>query len=352
MSLKNKEIIEQYLRDREAFVQLGDIVSGMLKASLKEHQIDVMAVEHRVKEEHSLEGKLELKGEKYKNLNDITDILGARIICFFSDDVDKAAELVEGMFSIDWDNSVNKRNQLTPEAFGYLSLHYICTLPKDSPYPKELKNKKFEIQIRSTLQHTWAEISHDLGYKSEFGVPKKITRELSRVAGLLEIADDQFISIRDDIRKYSEEVQLLLDQGELGSVLIDLVTLKQYLEHSENIKSFTDELITISGAKRSRKFSPEVYVEQLNFLDKKTIGDIELMLIDNKEKALKLAKRTFENNKLNWISSNISLYFLCRAELLDNGYSLDDITKFMMLTTKDLRRAQRQAEQLVNLNFI
>lgn len=351
MDMKNKEIMEQYQQDRELFVRLGDIVSGMLKNALRDSDIDIMAVEHRIKEEQSLEGKLELKGEKYKSLDDITDILGARVICFFSDDVDKVASIIEGLFNIDWANSVNKRNQLTPEAFGYLSLHYICSLPKESNYPKELKNKKFEVQIRSTLQHTWAEISHDLGYKSEYGVPKKITREMSRVAGLLEIADDQFISIRNDIRKYGEEVQQLLEQGKLGEVLIDLVTLTQYLENNENIKSFTNELIQMSGAKR-RKFSPESYVQQLNFLDKKTIGDIELMLLDNREKALRLAKHTFETNKLNWISSNISLYFLCRAELLDNGYSLDDITKFMNLTTKDQRRAQRQAEHLVNMNFI
>ena len=351
MSLKNKAIIDEYLQNRDDYVKLGDIVSKILKNELDNSDIDIMAVEHRVKEEQSLEGKLELKGEKYKALDDITDILGARVICFFSDDVDKVAAIVESLFDIDWSNSVNKRNQLTPEAFGYLSLHYICKLRDDEDYPTELKNKKFEVQIRSTLQHTWAEISHDLGYKSEFGVPKKITREMSRVAGLLEIADDQFISIRNDIRKYGEEVEQLLEQGKLGEVLIDLVTLTQYLETNENINAFSNELIQMSGAKR-RKFSPESYVEQLTFLGKKTIGDIELMLLDNREKALRLARHTFETNKLNWLSSNISLYFLCRAELLDNGYSLDDITKFMNLTTKNQRRAQRQAEHLVNMNFI
>ena len=351
MSLKNKAIIDEYLSERDTFVKLGDIVSTILKKELKNAEIDVLAVEHRVKEEQSLEGKLELKGEKYATLSDITDILGERIICYFSDDVDKTASLIERLFDIDWENSVDKRNQLTPDAFGYLSLHYICSLPKEMGYDEELSSKKFEIQIRSTLQHTWASISHDLGYKSEFGVPKRITRELSRVAGLLEIADDQFIHIRDDIRSYSDEVKLMLEQGELGSVLIDLVTLTQYLDTNEEMKAFTDEIISISGA-RYKKISPEGYIEQLGFLGKKTIGDIELMLFDNKEKALKLARRTFETTELKRISSNVALFFLCRAELLDNGYSLDDITKFMNLSTNNLRRAQRQAEQLVNLNFI
>ena len=351
MSLKNKAIISEYLEQRDTFAKLGDIVSSTLKKELKNADIDIFAVEHRVKEEQSLEGKLELKGEKYKTLADITDILGARIICFFSDDVDKTASLIEQLFDIDWENSVDKRSQLTPDAFGYLSLHYICSLPNESGYGEELTSKKFEIQIRSTLQHTWAAISHDLGYKSEYGVPKRITREMSRVAGLLEIADDQFINIRDDLTKYSEEVKLMLEQGELGSVLIDLVTLTQYLDTDRQMKDFTAELVHISGAK-PKKISPESYIEQLNFLGKKTIGDIEIMLLENKEKALKLAKRTFESNELSRISSNVPLFFLCRAELLDNGYSLDDITKFMNISTKNLHRAQRQAEQLVTMNFI
>ena len=167
MSLKNKAIINEYLEKKDAYIKLGNIVSGVLKNKLKQADIDIMAIEHRVKEEQSLEGKLELKGEKYKSLDDITDILGARVICFFSDDVEKVAAIIESLFDIDWANSVNKRNELSPEAFGYLSLHYICKLHADSKYPDDMKNKKFEIQIRSTLQHTWAEISHDLGYKSE-----------------------------------------------------------------------------------------------------------------------------------------------------------------------------------------
>ncbi len=351
MSLKNKAIIDEYRRERYAYVQLGDIVSRLIKQRLKEEKIDILSVEHRVKEETSLEGKLELKGEKYKTLADITDILGARIICCFADDVSRVSAVIENTFAIDWENSVNKRNQLTPDAFGYLALHYICSLPADCDCDETLKDRKFEVQIRSALQHAWASISHDLGYKSEYGVPKKFTREMSRVAGLLEIADDQFIRIRDDFRKYGEEVRQMKEQGELGRMPIDLVTLTQYLDTDEEMKAFTDELVQISGA-RYKKISPESYIEQLNFLGKGTIGDIELMLYHNKEKALSLAKRTFESTELTRISSNVPLFFLCRAELLDGGYSLDDITRFMNISIKNQPRALRQAEQLVNMNFM
>ena len=343
--------LTEYDEHYPQYVQVEQIVSDLITANLRSAHITPMQITHRVKTRESVAGKLVRKSEKYPTLDNMTDLIGFRIICYFSDQVDEIASFLRRLFVVDSKNSIDKRSAIPATAFGYISLHYICTLPRSGAYPEDLCNIPFEFQIKSVLQHTWAEISHDLGYKSEFGVPKKITREMSRVAGLLEIADDQFISIRDDIRKYGEEIERLLEQGKLNEVLIDLVTLKQYLEHNENITSFSNELIQMSGAKR-RKFSPESYIEQLNFLGKKTIGDIELMLFENREKALKLARHTFETNKLNWISSNISLYFLCRAELLDNGYSLDDITKFMNLTTKDQRRAQRQAEHLVNMNFI
>ena len=187
MNLKSKIIMEEYREQKANFVELGNVVSDLLRNIVKDNNIEVLAVEHRVKAEQSLAGKLELKGDKYTSLEDITDILGTRIICFFSDDVDKVADNIQKYFDIDWENSVDKRAQLRPDAFGYLSLHYICSLPNNGKYPKELCGKKFELQIRSILQHTWAAINHDLGYKSDFGIPKRITRDFSRIAGYIEV---------------------------------------------------------------------------------------------------------------------------------------------------------------------
>ena len=55
----------------------------------KELGLTVLAVEHRVKEERSLAGKLERKGDAYNSLEDITDILGCRVVCFLSDEIGK-----------------------------------------------------------------------------------------------------------------------------------------------------------------------------------------------------------------------------------------------------------------------
>lgn len=350
MNKKERNIIKDYVAQRDNFVLLGDIVSAKLKVAVNEAGLDVLAVEHRVKSEQSLIGKLERKGDKYSSLSDITDILGVRIICYFSDDVDKAATLIENMFAVDWDNSVDKRAQLNPDAFGYLSLHYICYLDDDG-CPEELLGKKFEIQICSTLQHTWASINHDLGYKSEFGIPKNVTRELSRVAGLLEIADDRFIEIRNAIQNYGEEIKKQIENDTANRVLIDLVSLKEFVASNKQMKEYLNGLKEICKVKMKR-VNPESYIEQLEWLGKKTIGDLQEMLSENSELALRLAKRSFEEAEPESVSTNDGLRFLCRAELLNKEYSLDEITRFMKLGSKDEESALRQAEQLVNMNLM
>ena len=186
MTPKEREILEDFRGERERLVRLGELVQTKLEEMAKELEMPVLSIEHRVKTEQSLQEKLYRKGEKYKSLQDITDLLGARIICFFSDDVDKIGARVQNEFVIDADKSTDKRAQLRVDAFGYLSLHYICALPHKAGFPEELCRFQFEIQIRTALQHVWAAINHDIGYKSEFGVPRVITRQFSRLAGLLE----------------------------------------------------------------------------------------------------------------------------------------------------------------------
>lgn len=347
MNQKCKMIMDEYRENRHLFLLLSDLVSDMLNKAVIDADIAVMAIEHRVKTEESLAGKLELKGDKYASLDDITDILGARIICFFSDDVDKIAASIEKLFVIDWDNSVDKRKQLSPDAFGYLSLHYIASLPFDKGYPEELCGKRFEIQIRSTLQHVWAAINHDLGYKSEFGVPRMIVREFSRVAGLLEVADDQFVQIRDSVGAYSAEIRQKIADNTADEVLIDMVSLREYVRHNKQMRRFLQELASLCGDAEISEIDPESYINQLAWLGKKTIGDLQNMLEKDENLALSLAKDTLENSELDILSSNVGLRYLCRAELLLNNYNEEEITQFLLLSVGKADRAKRQAQRLM-----
>ena len=95
---------------------------------IKKHNFFTMEVSHRIKTVDSLADKLRRKSGKYSSIYDITDLCGARIICYLNDTVDKISEALRETFVVDEENSVDKRAALTATQFGYLSLHNIVSL--------------------------------------------------------------------------------------------------------------------------------------------------------------------------------------------------------------------------------
>ena len=180
-----QELLKQYRSMLPVYTQMADIIPERLKEFFAEAGIIVAAVEHRVKTEESLAGKLKLKGGKYKDIFDITDIVGLRVITFYIDDVDKVASIVDRLFEIDWANSIDKRKAHEIDSFGYLSLHYICRIPESKysvPEHPELNKIRFEVQMRTVLQHAWANMNHDTGYKSGVEIPKVYLRNLTGIS--------------------------------------------------------------------------------------------------------------------------------------------------------------------------
>ena len=228
-----QELLQQYRSLLPVYTQMADIIPERLKEFFAEAGIIVAAVEHRVKTEDSLAGKLKLKGGKYPDIFALTDIVGLRVITFYIDDVDKVASVLERLFDIDWENSIDKRKVHETDSFGYLSLHYICRIPEKTysvPDHPELNKIRFEVQMRTVLQHAWANMSHDIGYKSGVEIPKVYLRNMSRLAGMLELCDDEFSRIRREITDYRRNVQKLVASGNLEEVLLDGDSFKSYLQ--------------------------------------------------------------------------------------------------------------------------
>ena len=89
-----QELLEQYRSLLPIYSEIDRVIPEKLKEFFAEAGIIVAAVEHRVKEEGSLAGKLKLKGGKYRDIFDITDLVGIRVITFYIDDVDKVASVL------------------------------------------------------------------------------------------------------------------------------------------------------------------------------------------------------------------------------------------------------------------
>jgi len=169
-------IMEQYHDALPKLHQVKDAALAAVNRIIEDNNYYITALESRVKTEKSLMGKLELKGYKYTTLYDITDLVGIRIVSFYTSEVDRLATLIEQAFEIDWPNSVDKRSALEADRFGYMSVHYVCRLPQP-----EFKDFRFEIQIRTALQHVWATAYHDTGYKSNIEVPKGMIKYICKL---------------------------------------------------------------------------------------------------------------------------------------------------------------------------
>ena len=315
-----QELLQQYRSLLPVYTQMADIIPERLKEFFAEAGIIVAAVEHRVKTEDSLAGKLKLKGGKYPDIFALTDIVGLRVITFYIDDVDKVASVLERLFDIDWENSIDKRKVHETDSFGYLSLHYICRIPEKTysvPDHPELNKIRFEVQMRTVLQHAWANMSHDIGYKSGVEIPKVYLRNMSRLAGMLELCDDEFSRIRREITDYRRNVQKLVASGNLEEVLLDGDSFKSYLQ----IGPF-DRLGKRIASINQAEIQP---VDLSNFLPLfkamgfKTLGDISKLVKEYSEAAYQIACFQIGLSGLDILSSSVAPQNLCTAFILKNG---------------------------------
>ena len=215
-------LLQQYRELLPTLEQLSKEAYELLRRALHEQGIYITAMEHRVKTEKSLAGKLELKGAKYKSIDDITDLVGLRVITFYTDEVDKVAAIAKRVFDIDWQESVDKRKLHQLDSFGYNSLHYICRLKSGGP--------RFELQMRTALQHVWSTIEHDTGYKGDVKIPREYLRQFSRLAGMMELIDDEFSRLRIVLTDYRRQTLALVKSGQLDDVPLSRDTFRSYLE--------------------------------------------------------------------------------------------------------------------------
>ncbi len=305
------EAILQEFRDHQSqFQAVRASIESKIRERLSAAGILVAAVESRVKTEHSLAGKLELKGAKYKSLADITDILGVRVITFYVDDVDKVASAVERLFEVDWDNSVDKRKLLDLDSFGYLSLHYVCRTP-------ELPGYRFEVQMRTILQHAWSTLDHDTGYKSGVEIPQNYIRNINRLAGMLELVDEQFSRIRTELNDYRRRMQALVASGNLDDAPLDGDTFRSYLG-LDPFGRLNRRIAAINQAE-IQEVSLMPYLAVFKGLGCKTLGDVDRIIKDCSEAAYQIACYQIGLTDLDILSSSVGPQDVCIAYILIQG---------------------------------
>ncbi|WP_201597726.1 GTP pyrophosphokinase [Psychrobacter vallis] len=236
-------ILKEYDSSKNVLDNFDKTLLSLISSLLEQKNIRVHQVQTRVKDRGSLENKIIRKSEKYKDLNDITDIVGVRIITYFDDEIDQIATMIEEEFVIDQDNSVDKR-KIDSDKFGYRSLHYVANLKKDRtnlPEYSSYKEQKFEFQVRTILQHSWAEIEHDLGYKGEFEIPTTAKRTFYRVAALLEQADIEFVKLKSTIAQYEKNLSQDI-KANPSQIEINKASLISFMSENDKVINFENSV--------------------------------------------------------------------------------------------------------------
>ncbi|MFI5716087.1 GTP pyrophosphokinase family protein [Nocardia sp. NPDC051750] len=261
------------------FERLRAEVDHTLRAVLADVRIHDIRV--RVKKKSSFLEKIDRKN--YHNpFGQMTDIVGARVVCLFVDDIDKVESAISREFDIM--EKEDKTDETKPEIFGYQSVHYLCAI-KDRYQGlryEGLHGLTFEVQVRTILQDAWAVVEHTLGYKNKLSLPPDLRRDFSALAGLLHVADKTFqqINYRSHalLVEAEEDVRELLLQTSSGQVTaeadikIDRNTLKAFL--SEQFPDREDEKMRWYSALAEEIISVGVTgISQLKKVVEETLDD-------------------------------------------------------------------------------
>lgn len=351
--MENKGLYSQYTELKDTYELFGKKLVDLIEGLLKRDNIDYQAISYRVKSEDSFRNKVKKKN-KYKDINEMTDVCGIRIITYYSDTVDRVAEIISEQFNVDEDNTIDKRKALDPDRFGYLSLHYVVSL-KDNrlslPEYEIFKDIKVEIQIRSISQHAWAEIEHDLGYKSKKEIPKSIRRDFSRLASLLELVDKEFIEIRNKIDLYTDEVKETM-KAPFKETFIDSISLRQYINSSEELRLLDQKIEKLSNFILMDNVS-DIYdhIIELESAGFKTIQQIDQEIKNNKDIIANIANSILTKDedpkKDRVIGKNIGLFYLCYYKICQKE-SKDEIINYLNKANIHSDNEQDFSEKLLN----
>lgn len=134
-------------------------------------------------------------------LREITDQIGIRVITYVHSDVQAVVDLLDDQVVVHDDRDMG-RETASEGRFGYASRHLLVGLAPGQDLPPAyvpLRGRQAQVQIRTVLQHAWAEFEHDIRYKGTIPAAhvSEFDRRFTLAAGLLELADREFSAIRE-----------------------------------------------------------------------------------------------------------------------------------------------------------
>ncbi|HIZ43427.1 MAG TPA: (p)ppGpp synthetase [Firmicutes bacterium] len=151
----------------------------------------------RIKTKQSIEGKLQRKGMNGSVVcakENLRDIAGIRVICYFVQDVELLADNLKGQGDL---ITIQERDYITnPKPNGYRSYHLILGIPVY--YMERTEYYPVEVQIRTIAMDFWASMEHRICYKQERKDKEEIQATLKQYAQVLNGMEEGFRSLNEE----------------------------------------------------------------------------------------------------------------------------------------------------------
>lgn len=203
--------LEQYEALLPGLNMASDAIGHAIRARLRDDGLNHHTVQARVKDPVSVKGKLDrLTADgrfKYeRGLEQLDDLIGVRVIMFLEPDIADVATALKGQFTCREDDDKTSSQRRNGQ-IGYAGRHLTLEVPADNiPVGcQAFIGQRFEVQIRTVLQHAWAAFEHDIRYKSLAEANAEVDRAFTMASTLIELADAQFSAINDIVKRRQAE---------------------------------------------------------------------------------------------------------------------------------------------------
>lgn len=231
MGITADKWLEKYSAKFPIYKTAAKAAEAAVAESLVGLPVSLHSISARAKNPDSAAAKIKRKNYG-RPQTQMTDIIGVRIITSYARDVEAVVSRLRDRYEIDETQSIDKRQILGISTTGYRSVHLIASLGKvgitgEAAYI--LEKIKVEIQIRSIIEHAWAEIEHELRYKSGVLLPPEVQRRFSVVAGTLELVDREFNALAHELVGLAEWYKAGYSRGERIDERFDSARLMGYL---------------------------------------------------------------------------------------------------------------------------
>lgn len=159
-------------------------------------------IKSRLKTSESIVKKLKKHG--YESTLDnmvkyVNDIAGIRIICSFTSDIYRLADIIRGQQDI---RVISVKDYIIkPKQSGYKSYHMIVTVPVY--LSDRILDTKVEIQIRTVAMDFWASLEHKMKYKFEGNAPEHLKNDLVECSKIVSMLDTRMMMLNEEMQKYN-----------------------------------------------------------------------------------------------------------------------------------------------------